>query len=78
MKPKEHTRQVRDKVVEKFKAWLGYEKISQTLNISWSTASPENGKSIAPLQTYQDMVFHLNWQAGQGEHWSEKQPRGPW
>ena len=37
MKPKEHTRQVRDKVVEKFKAWLGYEKISQALNISQST-----------------------------------------
>ena len=26
MNPKEHTRQVRDTVVEKFKAWLGYEK----------------------------------------------------
>ena len=30
-------RQVRDKVVEKFKAWLGYDKISQALNISQST-----------------------------------------
>ena len=37
MKPKEHTRQVRDKVVEKFKAGLGYKKISQALNISRST-----------------------------------------
>ncbi|XP_070702922.1 chitin synthase chs-2-like [Pempheris klunzingeri] len=34
---KEHTRQVRDKVVEKFKAGLGYKKISQALNISQST-----------------------------------------
>ena len=30
MRPKEHTRQVRDKVMEKFIAWLGYEK-----NITW-------------------------------------------
>ena len=37
MKPKEHTRQVRDKVVEKFKAGLGYKKISQALDISRST-----------------------------------------
>ena len=37
MRPKEHTGQVRDEVVEKFKAWLGYEKISQALNISQST-----------------------------------------
>ncbi|MCJ8737403.1 hypothetical protein PDJAM_G00023560 [Pangasius djambal] len=35
MKTKEHTRQVRDKVVEKFKA--GYKTISQALNISRST-----------------------------------------
>ena len=40
--------------------------------------SSENGKSMAELQSYQDMAVHLNWQAGQGEHWSEKQPRGPW
>ena len=37
MKSKEHTKQVRDKVVEKFKAGLGYKKISQALNISRST-----------------------------------------
>ncbi|XP_062847483.1 uncharacterized protein LOC134309924 [Trichomycterus rosablanca] len=37
MKSKEHTRQVRNKVVEKFKAGLGYKKISQALNISRST-----------------------------------------
>jgi len=37
MKTKEHTRQVRDKVVEKFKAGLGYKSISQALNISRST-----------------------------------------
>lgn len=37
MKTKELTRQVRDKVVEKFKAGLGYKKISQALNISRST-----------------------------------------
>lgn len=37
MKTKELTRQVRDKVLEKFKARLGYKKISQVLNISRST-----------------------------------------
>ncbi|KAL7826753.1 hypothetical protein AOLI_G00319620 [Acnodon oligacanthus] len=37
MKSKEHTRQVRNKVVEKFKAGLGYKKIAQALNISRST-----------------------------------------
>ncbi|KAI4875985.1 hypothetical protein NFI96_009096 [Prochilodus magdalenae] len=37
MKTKEHTRQVRDTVVEKFKAGSGYKKISQALNISRST-----------------------------------------
>uniref|UniRef100_A0AAZ1XDH6 Transposase Tc1-like domain-containing protein n=1 Tax=Oreochromis aureus TaxID=47969 RepID=A0AAZ1XDH6_OREAU len=37
MKSKEHTRQVRDKVIEKFKAGLGSKKISQALNIPRST-----------------------------------------
>ncbi|XP_061673321.1 histone-lysine N-methyltransferase EHMT2 [Syngnathoides biaculeatus] len=37
MKTKEHTRQIRDTVVEKFKAGFGYKKISQALNISRST-----------------------------------------
>lgn len=37
MKNKEHTRQVRDTVVEKFKAGSGYRKISQALNIPRST-----------------------------------------
>ncbi|MGH0128846.1 UNVERIFIED_CONTAM: hypothetical protein FKN15_052903 [Acipenser sinensis] len=32
MKNKEHTRQVRDTVVEKFKAGFGYKKISQALH----------------------------------------------
>ncbi|KAI4898647.1 hypothetical protein NFI96_026008 [Prochilodus magdalenae] len=36
MKTKEPTRQVRDTVVEKFKAGFGYKKISQALNISRS------------------------------------------
>uniref|UniRef100_A0AAZ3S4G8 Transposase Tc1-like domain-containing protein n=1 Tax=Oncorhynchus tshawytscha TaxID=74940 RepID=A0AAZ3S4G8_ONCTS len=37
MKNKEHTRQVRDTVVKKFKAVFGYKKISQALNIPRST-----------------------------------------
>uniref|UniRef100_A0A8L0DPU9 Transposase Tc1-like domain-containing protein n=1 Tax=Oncorhynchus mykiss TaxID=8022 RepID=A0A8L0DPU9_ONCMY len=37
MKNKEHTRQVRDTVVKKFKAGFGYKKISQALNIPKST-----------------------------------------
>ncbi|KAJ7319965.1 hypothetical protein JRQ81_019476 [Phrynocephalus forsythii] len=37
MKCKEHTRQVRDKVIEKFKTGLGYKKISKALNIPRST-----------------------------------------
>ncbi|KAI3359990.1 hypothetical protein L3Q82_014324 [Scortum barcoo] len=37
MKSKKHTRQVRDKVVEKFKAGLCYKKVSQALNTSRST-----------------------------------------
>ncbi|MGH0144695.1 UNVERIFIED_CONTAM: hypothetical protein FKN15_034030 [Acipenser sinensis] len=41
MKNKEHTRQVRDTVVEKFKAGFGYKKISQALNIPRSTGNKE-------------------------------------
>uniref|UniRef100_A0AAZ1XU27 Sleeping Beauty transposase HTH domain-containing protein n=1 Tax=Oreochromis aureus TaxID=47969 RepID=A0AAZ1XU27_OREAU len=37
MTSKEHTRQVRDKFIEKCKAGLGYKKISQALNIPRST-----------------------------------------
>uniref|UniRef100_W5NN98 Tc1-like transposase DDE domain-containing protein n=1 Tax=Lepisosteus oculatus TaxID=7918 RepID=W5NN98_LEPOC len=37
MKTKEHTRQVRNTVVEKFKAGFGYKKISQASNIPRST-----------------------------------------
>uniref|UniRef100_A0A8K9XX01 Transposase Tc1-like domain-containing protein n=1 Tax=Oncorhynchus mykiss TaxID=8022 RepID=A0A8K9XX01_ONCMY len=37
MKNKEHTRQVQDTVVKKFKAGFGYKKISQALNIPRST-----------------------------------------
>uniref|UniRef100_A0A8C7LU61 Tc1-like transposase DDE domain-containing protein n=1 Tax=Oncorhynchus mykiss TaxID=8022 RepID=A0A8C7LU61_ONCMY len=37
MKNKEHTRQVRDTVVKKFKAGFGYKKISQALNIPRSS-----------------------------------------
>ncbi|CDQ94039.1 unnamed protein product [Oncorhynchus mykiss] len=37
MKNKEHTRQVRDTVVKKFKAGIGYKNISQALNIPRST-----------------------------------------
>uniref|UniRef100_A0A803JX04 Transposase Tc1-like domain-containing protein n=1 Tax=Xenopus tropicalis TaxID=8364 RepID=A0A803JX04_XENTR len=40
MKSKEHTRQVRDKVIEKCKAGLGYKKISKALNIPRSTVPP--------------------------------------
>ena len=37
MKPKELSKQVRDKVVEKYRSGLGYKKISETLNIPRST-----------------------------------------
>ena len=37
MKTKELSKQVRDKVVEKYRSGLGYKKISETLNIPWST-----------------------------------------
>ena len=37
MKSKELTKQVRDKVVEKYRSGLGYKKISETLNIPRST-----------------------------------------
>ncbi|KAI4888921.1 hypothetical protein NFI96_005926 [Prochilodus magdalenae] len=53
MKTKEHTRQVRDTVVEKFKARFGYKTISQALNISRSTVQAII-LSIRPLQIYQD------------------------
>ena len=71
MKHKEHNRMVRDEVVEKFKAWLRYEKEPELWRSHRAlfNSSPENGTSMAQLQTYQD----INWQAGRGEHWSEKQ-----
>ena len=37
MKTKELSKQVRDKVVEKYRLALGYKKISETLNIPRST-----------------------------------------
>ena len=37
MKTKELSKQVRDKVVEKYRSGLGYKKISKTLNIPRST-----------------------------------------
>ena len=37
MKTKEQYKQVRDKVVEKYRSGLGYKKISETLNIPQST-----------------------------------------
>ena len=37
MKTKEFSKQVRDKVLEKYRSRLGYKKISKTLNIPQST-----------------------------------------
>jgi hypothetical protein len=37
MKTKELSKQVRDKVVEKYRSELGYKKISETFNIPRST-----------------------------------------
>lgn len=37
MTTKEHSRQVIDKVLEKFNAWLGYKTISKALNLSQNT-----------------------------------------
>jgi transposase len=37
MKAKELSKQVRDKVVEKYRSGLGCKKIFETLNIPWST-----------------------------------------
>ncbi|MEQ2249708.1 hypothetical protein ILYODFUR_032073 [Ilyodon furcidens] len=75
MKIKELSRHVRENIVEKFKARLG-----STTNISVQRAlfnlSSEHGERMDQLQTYQDMEVHLDRQAGQGEHYSEKQPRG--
>ena len=58
MKTKELSKQVRDKVVEKYRTGLSYKKISETLNIPWSTI-----KSIikmAPQQTCQEKAAHQN------------------
>ena len=58
MKP----RQVRDKVVEKFKAWLGYGKNISSFDHLMEHCSIHHPKmeSMAQLQTYQDMAIHLN------------------
>jgi transposase len=37
MKTEELSKQVRDKVVEKYRSGLGYKNISETLNVPWST-----------------------------------------
>ena len=63
MKAEEHTRQVRDKVVEKYKAGLGYKENLPSfdhLTELLFNPSSENGKSMAQLQTYQDTAVHLN------------------
>lgn len=77
MKFKEHTRQFRDKVVQKFKAGLGYTKISQALNISRNTVQSiiqkkkENGTTLNRPR----YVRPPKLKAEQGEHQSEMQPR---
>ena len=71
MKAKEHTRQVRDKVVEKYKAGLGYKKnlpSFEHLTELLFNPSSENGKSMGQLQTYQDMAVHLNWPGKESIH----------
>ncbi len=70
MRTKELARQVRDKVVEKYKAGFGSKKYSKLWPSHGALLNPssENGKSTAQPQTYQVKAIHLNWQAGQGEH----------
>ena len=61
MKTKELTKQVRDKVVEKYEAGLGYKKISRALNISLSTIKSIIRKwkeYMAQPQTYQEEAVH--------------------
>ena len=50
MKTKELSKQVRDKVVEKYRSRLGYKKISETLSIPRSTIKSvtQNVKNMAP------------------------------
>ena len=59
-KTKELSKQVRDKVVEKYRLGLGYKKTSETLNILQSTIKSiiKNGKNMAPQQTCQERAAH--------------------
>lgn len=64
MKIKEHTRQVRDEDVEKFKAGIGYKTSSQALNMSQSSVQSISWKwKVQHLQTYEATT--RNWQ-GEG------------
>jgi hypothetical protein len=65
MKTKELSKQVRDKVVEKYRSGLGYKKTSETLNIPRATKS---GKNMAPEQTCQEMAAQQSSQTRQGGH----------
>lgn len=69
MKSKEHTTQVRDKVVEKSKAKNSIPKAFSSFgNGALLSPSSGNGKIMAQLKTYQNL------KAEQGDHWSEMQP----
>ena len=62
MKTKELSKQVRDKVVEKYKSGLGYKKIAKSLMIPGAPSNPSssNGKNMVPQQTCQERATHQN------------------
>ena len=69
MKTKELSKQVKNKVVEKYRSGLGYKKyISETLNIPPNTIKSiiKNGKNMAPQQ--KERAAHQNSQTRQGRH----------
>ena len=70
MKTKELSKQVRDKVVEKYKSWLGYKKISETLNIPRSTVKAiiEKWKEYDTTTNLLREGAHQNSRTRQGGH----------
>ena len=71
MKTKELSKEVRHKVVEKYRSGEGYKKISKSLIIPLSLVKSiiKKWKTIIPSRLYPDQVAHPNSAAVQPGNW---------
>jgi transposase len=70
MKTKELSKQVTDKVVEKYRSGLGFKKVSETLNIPQSTIKSivKKWKEYGTTTNLPERAAHQNSRTRQGGH----------